>query len=708
MERQQSSSSRYRPEIDGLRAVAVVAVIINHFNKALLPSGHLGVDIFFVISGYVITSSLANRQDRHLGAFLSSFVARRIRRLLPALIVYVLITSLLLCLFNPDPGPALETGRWALIGLSNLSLFNTATDYFAQSTELNPFTHTWSLGVEEQFYLVFPFLIWFSGFSRAHRHGRRILFISIAVLAVASLVGFVALYPSQEPAAYFLMPPRFWEMGSGCLAYIAFSADSKPVKALQQLPPLALVSVMAGLMLLPRSLALASTIAMVGVTALLIGCLNANRFSTRVLSSQPALFIGLISYSLYLWHWGVLSLSRWTIGIHWWSVPLQIGGMLLLAWLSYRLIETPFRTPQRAIKPAATIGLGATAVALSGGLLTLLNDRQIQRAVYTGSTSANLMSNAAAQRTEGLVFGNCTVHSANPLRDCVLGGTATQHPQLLLLGDSHAEHLLPLLNALNRQDKLGVSAFISSGQPFPAARYTDNQGRTREQWEQAYADAKRFFEARFDQLQSGDIILLSSRLEYYFIDSKFNRSDQDRRLSFYDASWQPLAGVPEAFWQWRQEVKQLATRARTRGIQIAIMAPLPAFKGLDDNQTIGLCNEEWFRIVPDACHQNGSFSSHRESLVRRYASINKALQSLARESENIHIVDPFDTLCPPSDRCTNRLTNRLTRTLLFRDDDHLSEAGALRLKPLLLRLIQRLPVSAIKPGVDQMTGNFGQ
>lgn len=142
----QASKSRYRPEIDGLRAFAVVAVIINHFNKDLLPSGYLGVDIFFVISGYVITSSLAGRQSRNFLDFLTGFYARRIKRLMPALVVFILITSALIRLFNPDPGSALDLGWRSLFGISNIKLYQTSTDYFAQSTALNPFTHTWSLG----------------------------------------------------------------------------------------------------------------------------------------------------------------------------------------------------------------------------------------------------------------------------------------------------------------------------------------------------------------------------------------------------------------------------------------------------------------------------------------------------------------------------------------------------------------------------------
>jgi peptidoglycan/LPS O-acetylase OafA/YrhL len=158
--------SRYRPEIDGLRALAVIAVIINHFNKNILPSGYLGVDIFFVISGFVITSSLAGHPSENFADFVLGFYTRRIKRLVPALVLFVTITSLLTVLLIPNPGLMLKLGRSALFGLSNITLYQGATNYFAVSAELNPFTHTWSLGVEEQFYVLLPFLVWFTGFGR--------------------------------------------------------------------------------------------------------------------------------------------------------------------------------------------------------------------------------------------------------------------------------------------------------------------------------------------------------------------------------------------------------------------------------------------------------------------------------------------------------------------------------------------------------------
>jgi len=335
--------SKYRPEIDGLRAFAVVAVIINHFNKDLLPSGYLGVDIFFVISGYVITSSLAERKSKNFLDFVKGFYERRIKRLVPALVVFVLITSVLNCLFNPDPGTSLKTGITSLFGLSNLFLFKQSTDYFAQSTELNPFTHTWSLGVEEQFYLLFPFFIWFSGFGRQAQNGARNLFLWIGALTVASLTGFIYLYQTNQPAAYFLMPPRFWEMAAGCLVFIGFQKRAKIEQALEQVPPLLVLAAMVGVMLLPVSSAVPATISIVLLSAILIACLKSGTAAFGVFTNRRVVYVGLISYSLYLWHWGVLAVSRLSIGIHWWSIPFQVVIMLLLAFFSYNAVEKPLR-----------------------------------------------------------------------------------------------------------------------------------------------------------------------------------------------------------------------------------------------------------------------------------------------------------------------------------------------------------------------------
>ena len=267
-----SRNSSYRKEIDGLRAFAVVCVIINHFNKNILPSGYLGVDIF-VISGFVITSSLHQRPSKNFKDFISGFYERRIKRLVPALSVFVLITSIAICLFNSSPGISLRTGLTSLIGLSNIYLFQQSTDYFAQSTELNVFTHTWSLGVEEQFYILFPILVWFSGFGRQTKNGARNLFLIVGTLSITSLIGFLYLYSINQSAAYFLLPTRFWEISSGCLL-LRISERKSIEHFFENVPPILVLASIIGIMYSPISWAKVSTVSVVALSAVLLASLK--------------------------------------------------------------------------------------------------------------------------------------------------------------------------------------------------------------------------------------------------------------------------------------------------------------------------------------------------------------------------------------------------------------------------------------------------
>ena len=159
-------SNQYIAEIDGLRAIAIIAVILNHLGSDILQSGFLGVDIFFVISGYVITKSVLKTQFINFSEFIKSFFEKRFKRLFPALFVYVIFISIVVCLFNPFPNVSIRTGFFSLLGLSNFYLFRYSTDYFAQASYLNPFLNTWSLSLEEQFYLIFPLIILLSGFFK--------------------------------------------------------------------------------------------------------------------------------------------------------------------------------------------------------------------------------------------------------------------------------------------------------------------------------------------------------------------------------------------------------------------------------------------------------------------------------------------------------------------------------------------------------------
>ncbi|MBO8205484.1 acyltransferase [Prochlorococcus marinus XMU1406] len=517
-----SKKSQYRPEIDGLRAFAVIAVIINHFNKNILPGGYLGVDIFFVISGFVITSSLYQRPSKNFKDFISGFYERRIRRLIPALSVFVLIMSIAICLFNPNPILSLRTGLTSLFGLSNLYLIRQSTDYFAQSTELNVFTHTWSLGVEEQFYFLFPFLIWFSGFGRQTKNGSRNLFLVVGALTIASLIGFIYLYQINQPAAYFLMPTRFWEMAFGCLLFIGFQKSKYIEQLLEKAPPLLVLALIVGVMYLPMSWATTSTIAVVALSSLLIVSLKKETTAFKVFTNSKVVYLGLISYLLYLWHWGVLSISRWTIGIHWWSVPFQIALILGLAIASYRYIETPLRKGNWFEKFWKTflVGIGII-IPLSGGIITL--EKPLKSKLFIGNKY---------NKWNMKIYNRKIVINNSPLL-----------PTIYLLGDSHAGHYGAVIDHLAAKKKHNLK--------MHPGKYGLN-GRKINKDQYILAPLRKYK----NEFKKNDIIIFSAHTDQY-------KKGKD----------------------WTKKYETYLYQTQNIGMKFILISPTPHFSGLKEGYT---------------------------------------------------------------------------------------------------------------------------
>ena len=212
----------YVPEIDGLRAVAVLSVMLCHLNRSLMPGGFVGVDVFFVISGYVVTASLSRDTSRAFFSMLMHFYARGFLRIIPALIVCLIITSLLTSLFIPSAwltGVTKKTALYAFFGASNFVLFG-ADSYFSPRPEFNPFNHTWSLAIEEQFYLILPPILYLWARSRNWPGARRAICQNcVLAFCVASFACFLLSGAGQQEANFYLLPGRFWELGTRALLF---------------------------------------------------------------------------------------------------------------------------------------------------------------------------------------------------------------------------------------------------------------------------------------------------------------------------------------------------------------------------------------------------------------------------------------------------------------------------------------------------------
>ena len=332
----------YRPDIDGLRAIAVVAVVLFHAFPASLPGGFAGVDMFFTISGFLITGVLL--RDHARGAFsLRDFYARRIKRIFPALaLVLAACLGLGWLVLTADELTALGTftsGGAAF--LSNFLLWR-ASGYFDTAADTKPLLHLWSLGIEEQFYFVWPLLLWW-WFRKPQRLG---LWMGACVLA--SLAYSLWAVRVDAVMAFYSPLPRFWELGVGGLLAYALWRDPQ---MLQRVRPaaayLGLLLLALGLVLLDKAAAFPGWWALLPTlgTVLLIFSGDATWLGRRVLASKALVAVGLISYPLYLWHWPLLSFARIALAE---TPPAEVRAALvlvsvLLAWGTYRWVERPIR-----------------------------------------------------------------------------------------------------------------------------------------------------------------------------------------------------------------------------------------------------------------------------------------------------------------------------------------------------------------------------
>jgi peptidoglycan/LPS O-acetylase OafA/YrhL len=579
------AKSSYRPEIDGLRALAVVAVIINHFEKSIVPSGYLGVDIFFVISGFVITSSLADSTSKNLSDFLMQFYARRIKRLVPALVLFVIVTGILICLFDPSPGISLRTGITALFGLSNLLLLRQSTDYFATSTEFNVFIHTWSLGVEEQFYLLYPTLFWVSGFLALRTNGSGKLFWLITALSVASLIGFVYLYPINQPAAYFLMPFRFWELGVGCLLFLALRRPGKLLRNVSSISPLLVTAALVAVLFVPLEFAVPATVAAVALTALLIACLRPGVSGYGLFTSGPVLYVGLISYSLYLWHWSVLSLSRWTIGIHWWSAPFLVVLMLLLSSISYRFVETPLRRSQWSLLPWRSIAYGMSASAIVAVVLIGLG-KPFKGYLYAGERTAieeRYLSLATTGNTSECNIFEVGTAAAELRPEC--GSNEFEgRPTVYLFGDSHMQQFASAIAASARTNRLNYRVIWGNSCFFPAAvvraGYVNRGGRDRTA---AYCLAlqRQVASSALEKIRDGDVVFFANDLG----------GDFSNEIEYVTEAGETVAGNAAARI-FSDHLRAYAEKLVGRRAKVVVYLGGVRFT---EDTVEGLCQKQWFR-----------------------------------------------------------------------------------------------------------------
>ena len=468
------SGTGFRPDIQGLRAVAVLLVVLNHAGIPGLPGGYVGVDVFFVISGFVISRGLLERLQQTDRVDLPRFYADRARRILPASLTVILLTAAAaFVLVSPLRLRAiLGDAIAAALYVPNIRFALEKTDYLA-GTAPSPFQHFWSLGVEEQFYLFWPVLL-LGVFVLSGRRMPRLTLL-VCALALGSFAACLLLTQTAQPWAFFSLPTRAWELMAGAL--VALIPLPRP-RVAPVLGWVGLGAIIASAVLFTEEAAYPGWLALIPVlgAALVIGFgAQASRGAVgRVLSIRPLVFVGAISYSLYLVHWPLLVLAREQAGL---GAPLPLGysvalaaASVPLAYLLYRFVETPFRqrrgTPRRALARAGVATVTVLAVLLGAGpavaMIPLSTDRTVAATPATPHPRATSFVPSNLQPT----LADATLDTGELYTDGCQQGMADStvlscsfgDPEapivIALFGDSHAGRWFPALK--DAADRLGA------------------------------------------------------------------------------------------------------------------------------------------------------------------------------------------------------------------------------------------------------------
>lgn len=607
---------KYRPDIDGLRAIAVILVVACHFNFRAFRGGFIGVDVFFVISGYLISAIILS-QVQASSFSLVSFYERRIRRIFPALFGVLLVTSIAAYhYFLPSELEDYASSAVAAVfSVANL-YFWRQSGYFDAPAATKPLLHTWSLGVEEQFYILFPLILLLVRRLFPTRLRTAIVTIAVVSLAISSIGAFKA-----PISTFYLAHTRAWELLLGTILSMRLLPElsNRPVREMLALLGIALIAIPAriyspttpfpGLTALPPCLG----------AALIISAGSAgDSIVKRILSSKPFVFVGLISYSLYLWHWPI-AVFQSTAGILYGAtlgrLP-KVAGLavsFVLAYLSWRFIETPFRNGRLRLQGPALFRwslAGATVITLFAAVV--LSTRGFESRLTPEAARVASYLHYKSPYREGV----CFITSEESYEDFNKNTCLREDPtrsNYLLIGDSHGAQLWYGLSTV--LDGVNVMQATASG--CKPVVHTSGDGRCTQLIQYMYS--------QFIPTHHVDKLLLAAR-------------------------WQEV-DLPQ--------VTETIAWAKSRGIKVVLFGPIVQY----DMALPRL-------LVHSIVENDPSFPYHHR--LSYYTRLDREMKAYASSKWNVEYVSYFDTLCQ-RDSCVEYAQNGVP---LQSDTSHLTKEGS--------------------------------
>ena len=629
--------TQYRPEIDGLRAIAVLSVIFYHAFPSLLTGGFVGVDVFFVISGYLITTILLRELENHSFS-ISRFYERRARRIMPALFLMMIVCIPVGYLYLlPDDISSFYKSILSVSTFTSNFLFASESGYFAPNVELKPFLHTWTLAVEEQYYIFFPVILVFTW-----KGGKKFTLLFVCFLASVSFFLAQKLSVSDPTNAFYLLHTRAWELLIGAIGAFITSYGSKSILKLKSLAREALSIIGIAMLILSiftydKLLPYPSSYTMLpgfGAFFIVVFC-NKDLLVGKLLSLPLVRFFGLISYSAYLWHQPIFAFYRYKNIIEPSAVSMYalIALTIAIAYISWKWVEKPFREKDRFNAPQIFryTALGSLAF-ISLGITGLLFPSHMNR--FTGNqayaeVNYRLRGNFGLSKSCERTFKNA--------EEC----RTSDDPHVLVWGDSYAMQIVPAIIASNPGVKL-VQATVSQCEPILG-----------------YARSSTIFGAK-NCIQSNDKVLEMLKSTPSIKDVVISSPYPQLAASNYvtDRSGRNFIATPNDSYNM---VVSTINQLKRIGKRVTIVAPTPEDKFGKD---IGFCllKRSSLNLDRSVCDFSSSDMSDKQKEIYRRINI---------ISQDVNVVWLKDAICNDG-ICHSTMNNKL----IYRDKGHLSYEGS--------------------------------
>lgn len=652
----------YIKSIDTLRAFAVLSVMLYHIYPKALPGGFTGVDVFFVISGYVVSSSLYKNYNSNFFKFTLDFYARRIIRLVPVFLVFILFSTLITILFIPSSwlsDTISKTGLASLFGFSNFALVWYNDGYFSPRIEFNPFVHTWSLAVEEQFYVIFPliFFLWYKFQSSSLK------FVSLSVkylLPILLLISLVYSYyeTSANPShAFYLLFSRFWELALGAFLFklhisnklINHSSFTNNLYFIIGFLLITIGFIFSQSSSFPFPWAIAPVLGTVFMIISFVHPSYKDNISLKIIENPIFIYIGKISYSLYLWHWAIYVFFRWTVGLE--TVTQMVTAVILtfvFAILSYHFVENYF------LRNKKIHNISSWKIVLSGVLLLVVTYLGLKQ-LYLNQTHLSL----SVTKDKTIWYPYPYPNSQNIKKDL-------SNHNIFVLGDSHTGAYSTMLQQLKDEYNINVFQYSSGGcgvADFHSANISKNPS--------CLDYISNILKQIEEKAKPNDILFLASLRMVRFCDqyAVFPLDDVLNKLHSDEAQKNRDIII--------DETSTLIQRFQEKNIHVMIDAPKPTFFAPPFR-----CSD-WFNKSNPIC--NGTFNLKKDFLEQTRKPVMNALELLQQKYPSIIVWDPFPILCP-DDICSAFDENKP----LFFDGDHLSAHGNRVLYPSFSKTINKI------------------